>query len=118
MGDYHVIPKITFGFVFTTLVIADIGVTSTGVADSFIKASHFTRRRRAHQIIATSPYILQQRAYSKYKEALDNGVEPLDFKEHPQFLYCCRVLELELCVLQLAHSLTESNFKHCIESRG
>ena len=31
-------------------IIADAGVKSTRVADSFIKASHLTRTRRAHQI--------------------------------------------------------------------
>jgi len=107
-------------------IIANAGVTSTGVADSFIKASHLTRTRRAHQITAASLYILQQRAYRKYKEAFDNGIEPLGFKdwknkmstEHPQFLYWCRVLELELCVSQLVRSLREANFKHYIESLG
>ena len=38
--------------------------------------------------------------------------------EHPQFLYWCRVLELELCVSQLVRSLREANFKHYIESLG
>ena len=103
-----------------------IYLIALGVADSFIKASHLTRTRRAHQITTASLYILQQRAYRKYKEAFDNGVEPLGFKdwknkmstEHPQFLYWCRVLELELCVSQLVRSLREANFKHYIESLG
>ena len=64
-----------------TSVIVDAGVTSTDVADSFIKASHLTGTRRVHQITAASLYILQQRAYSKYKEAFDNGVEPLGIKD-------------------------------------
>ena len=64
-----------------TSVIVDVGVTSTGVADSFIKVSHLTRTRRAHQITAASLYILQQKAYSTHKEALDNGVDPLGFKD-------------------------------------
>lgn len=78
-------------------VIADAGVTSTGVADSCIKASHLTQTRQAHQVTEASLYILQQRSYSKYKEAFDIGVESLGFKdwekkmstEHPQFLYWC-----------------------------
>ena len=64
-----------------TSVIVDAGVTSTGVADSFIKASHLTRTRRTHQMTAASLYILQQRAYSTRKEAFDNGVDPLGFKD-------------------------------------
>ena len=109
-----------------TSVIVDAGVTSSGVADAFIKVSHLTRTRRAHQITAASLYILQQRTYSKYSEVLDNGVESMGFKdwknkmstERPHFLYWCLVLELELCVLQLVRSLREANFKHYIECLG
>ena len=76
-------------------VIADAGVASTGVADSFIKASHLTRTRRAHQITAASLSILQNNAYCKYQEPLENSAEMLGFKdwkdkmsaEHPQFHY-------------------------------
>ena len=105
-------------------VIADAGVASTGVADSFIKASHLTRTRRAHQITAASLSILQNNAYCKYQEPLENSAEMLGFKdwkdkmssEHPQFHYWCLVLELELCVLQFVRSLREANFKHYFES--
>ena len=105
-------------------VIADAGVASTGVADSFIKASHLTRTRRAHQITAASLSILQNNAYCKYQEPLENSAEMLGFKdwkdkmssEHPQFHYWCLVLELELCVLQFVRSLREANFKHYVES--
>lgn len=64
------------------------------------------------------------KAHRNYQEAVDDGVEPLGFTEwkdkmsaeHPQFLFWCRVLELELCVLQLVRSLREANFKHYSES--
>ena len=87
-----------------TTVIGVAGSPSTRVADSFIKASHLTRKRRAHKITATSLYILLQKAYLKYQEALEDTEEAWKDKtsaEHPQFLYWCRVLDLELCVLQL-----------------
>ena len=56
-----------------TSVMAVGGVTSTGVADSFIKASHEQE----------DPTRLQQRVFTscKYKEALDNSVESLGFKD-------------------------------------
>ena len=102
-----------------TTVIGDAGVDSagvdsTGVADSFIKASHLARTRRAHQVTAASLYILLHKAHLKYQGALEDGEEPLAldawkvkmFADHPQFLYWCRVLDLELCVLQLVRSTT------------
>ena len=62
----------------------------------------------------------------KYQEALEDGEEPLAFEawkdkmsaEHPQFLYWGRVLDLELCVLQLVRSLREPNFHLYVESLG
>ena len=45
-----------------TSVIADDGATSTGVADSFIKASHLTRTRRAHE--QDEPTRLQQQVFT------------------------------------------------------
>ena len=43
------------------LVQADIAAPS--VADAFLKTSHLTRKRRAHQITASSLHILPQKAY-------------------------------------------------------
>ncbi|KAJ7380633.1 hypothetical protein OS493_006968 [Desmophyllum pertusum] len=56
----------------------------------------------------------KNKAYGKYLETLDSNANPLQFanwtetkcEEHPQFLYWCRVLTLELCVLQLFLSLS------------
>ena len=100
----------------SALVAAEV---ATGeVADSFIKATHVTRTRRAHQVTATCLFILQSKAYSDYLETLENGEEPLQFtewvdkmsKDCPQFLYWNRVLFLELCVLQLIRAIREGNF--------
>ena len=100
----------------SALVAAEIA--TGGVADSFIKATHVTRTRRAHQVTATCLFILQSKAYSDYLETLENGEEPLQFtdwvnkmsKDRPQFLYWNRVLFLELCVLQLIRAIREGNF--------
>ena len=35
-----------------TAALCEPGVTTSGIADSFLKASHLTRTRRAHQITA------------------------------------------------------------------
>ena len=89
----------------SALVAAEV---ATGrVADSFIKTTHVTRTRRAHQVTAACLFILQNKAYSGYAETLESDDELLQFmdwvntmsKERPQFLYWNRALLLELCVL-------------------
>ena len=46
--------------------LVQAGVANSGKADSFLEASLTTRTRRAHQITATSLYLLQQNAYKEY----------------------------------------------------
>jgi hypothetical protein len=49
-------------------VIKAAGVTLSGVAESFLKASH-TTRRHAHQMTVDALYILLRQAYQKHKDA-------------------------------------------------
>ena len=42
-----------------------------GIADSFLKASHVTHTKHAHQVTASSLYILLKRAYLNYNESLE-----------------------------------------------
>lgn len=100
----------------SALVAAE--VASEGVADPFIKATHVTRTRRAHQVTAACLFILQSKAYNDYLKTLEYGEEPLRItdwvdkvsKDRPHFLYWNRVLFLELCVLQLIRAIREANF--------
>jgi len=48
----------------SALVQADIA--SPGTADSFIKVSHVTRTRHAHQVTAVTLYALLKAAYDEY----------------------------------------------------
>ena len=50
-------------------------VASAGTAYSFRKASHVTRTRHAHQVTASSLYILLKKSYmyAHYKESLEPG---------------------------------------------
>ena len=54
----------------TALVQADI--TSPGKVCSFLKASHVSGTRHAHQVTAAAQYILLQKAYSSYVEEHNN----------------------------------------------
>ena len=48
-------------------------IATPGTADSFLKASHVTRTRRAHQVTASALYLLLQKAYTEYCDSLTEG---------------------------------------------
>ena len=103
------------------LVQADI--TSPGTADSFLKAAHVSRTRRAHQITAAALNVLQHRAYDNYCQTQTDQV-PLAFEAWctqraeniPQFEYWSIVLELELLVLVFVRSLREGSFSMYLDA--
>ena len=75
--------------------IIEVKVSLEGTADSFAKVNHLTKTRHAHQFTAAALYILQQKAYEKYKLYLSAEKAPLLFpkwcikmcEEQPQFSY-------------------------------
>ena len=70
-------------------------VASAGTADSFLKASHIARTRHAHQVTASSLYILLKRSYTHYQESIEPECEAETFddwcarknQETPQFYF-------------------------------
>ena len=56
-----------------TAALVEANVATPGTAESFIKATSVTRSRRAHQVTASSLYVLLQKAYAKYSEGLNDG---------------------------------------------
>ena len=109
-----------------TEVLSNTGVATPGVSDSLLVASHLTKTRRAHQITAAALHLLQHQAYSKFaeKSADDDEVMTIAIEEwkvqmskkSPQFLYWSRVLDLELCCLQLVGAIREANFALYVET--
>ena len=91
----------------SSLVAAE--VAAGGVADSFVKATHFTRTRRAHQVNS---------ACLSIPKTLEGSQEPLQFtdgvnkmsKDRPQFLFWNKVIFLELCF-----AVDKGNF-YCMKS--
>jgi len=98
-------------------------VASAGIADSFIKVSHVTRTRHAHQVTASSLYILLRKSYTLYIESLESTEQQESFEiwsdrrrqESPQFQYWYTALQLELLVLIYVKSLRIANFSLYIE---
>ena len=102
-----------------TSVLEQAGVTTPGTADSFLKASHVSRTRHAHQVTAAALYILMDKAYKTYREGVDEGEEPKSFSdwrkqaelESPQFHYWSLTLHFQLTSLIFVRSLREGNFQ-------
>lgn len=44
-------------------------IATAGTADSFLRATHVARTRRAHQVTAAALHILKHRAYDSYRLA-------------------------------------------------
>jgi hypothetical protein len=80
-------------------------ITSAGTADFFLRASHVSQTRSAHQVTAAAIFTLQQNRYNHYIYQLgDAGTEQGEFADWcqqkaetcSQFNYWATVLELEL----------------------
>ena len=106
-----------------TSALVEADITSPGTADSFLKASHVSRTRHAHQITACSLHILMHKAYDEYTMSLTVDEAPEAFEnwctrrmtESPQFNYWYTTLEFELTILSFVRSLREDNFQLYIE---
>ena len=103
-----------------TNAIAQAEVTTTGTGGSFIHASHIARTRRAHQVTASSLYILQRQAHESDKESTDREVPVSEesftewceqrSKAHHMFRDWSTVLDLELTVLAFVRAIRTSDF--------
>ena len=102
-----------------TSAIVQANVASAGKADAFLKASHMSRTRHAHQITACALFILMKRAYEQYlksKEENNNQLQSFEdwrnrrITETPLFQYWSITLDFELSILLFVRSLREGNF--------
>ena len=106
-----------------TSALVQVIVASPGIADSFLKATHVSRTRHAHQVTASTLNILIYSAYQEYCERLDED-DLLEFKacclmreaECPQFQYWSITLQFELTILTFVKSLRERNFRLYIDA--
>lgn len=101
-----------------TGALVQANIASPGTADSFLKASHVTRTRRAHQITASSLYLLLQKAYTEYSNDLNQGDNLMSLADWcteraalcPQVKFWWIILQLELLVMIYVRSIREGNF--------
>ena len=105
-------------------------IASSGTADSFIKATHVTKIRHAHEGFVTYLYALIQRAYTDYSTSVvpnqnkADEEDALSFQEWcsmrgnkcVHFDYWMKTLSLELLLLVYIRSIRERNFDMYVES--
>ena len=99
-------------------------VASAGTAESFLKASHVTRTRHAHQVTASSLYVLLKKSYSSYLNSLNSGDQQETFEnwcirrkqEAHHFYFWYTAFQLELLVLTFVKSLRTENFSLYVDS--
>lgn len=99
-----------------TGALVQAGVATPGTADSFLKAAHVTRTRRAHQVTACSLYSLMEKAYTEDnlhagddRKSLENWCAERA-KSCPQFHFWFLILQLEIEVMIYVRSIRETNF--------
>ena len=100
-------------------------IASSGTADSFLKASHVTKTRHAHQVTAATLYLLMQQGYIEYTESIHTqGEVPVSFEswcmlmreQSPMFHFWYTTFHLELLMLVFVRSLREGTFRLYIDS--
>ena len=87
-------------------------------ADSFLKTSHVTCTRRAHQITACSLYLLQQKAYTENCNGVEEGCNKMSLEDWCDqrvetcslFLFWSITLQLELDVMIYVRAIRERDF--------
>ena len=90
--------------------------------DSFIKASHVTRTRHAHQVTLAALHILMKLAYNDYKNSQTEQSKEFEkwkaamCKEYPLFQYWSITMELQSAVLTFVYSLRAGDFQLYLES--
>ena len=105
-----------------TGALTQANIASSGTADSYLKVSHVTRTRHAHQVTASSLYILLHKAYSEYSQEGEEIPKSLEAwcderaKACPQFYFWFTIMELQLLVMIYLRSLREADFKLYLES--
>lgn len=107
-----------------THLLSEAEIATEGTANSFLKVSHLTKTRHAHQVTAASLYILQRQAYDSYIASSVDTSDCLSFiewcekccQESPQFQYWSLTLLLETYALALVYAEREGNFTFYLDA--
>jgi hypothetical protein len=94
-------------------ILTEADVATSGVAQSFLKASHLLRTRNAHQITVLALFRLQheafQTAHGEQTDMFQEWKETM-LKNSPTFFFWELILRLECQILMLVRAHREKNF--------
>ena len=91
-------------------------ITTKGCADSFLKCTHITKTRHAHQVCALGLSVLQQSAYAQSKTTDSFEIWKSNMMSNPTFLFWNIILETELLILIFIRAHREKNLNLYIET--
>lgn len=97
------------------IALAEAGIATVGIAESFLTVSHVMKCRHAHQVTVAVLQILQRRAFLK-KKLSDSSLNFLDWiqkqaEQFPTFQFWNTVLKLEKALLLFVCSVRDGNFE-------
>ena len=107
-----------------TAALVEAGIATSGTADSFLKVSHVTKTRHAHQVNAGSLYMLLNKAYQESQLSQTEQMLEMSLKDRccersndsRQFKFWYQLLLLTIYVLLFIRSIREANFTLYIDS--
>ena len=103
------------------MALTDAGIASSGTADSFLKATHLTRTRHAHQVTMLALAKLQREAWQTFASS---NLEDISFEiwrqnmraRSPTFLYWDLIFEFEMMTLIFIRAHRINDFNLYVES--
>jgi hypothetical protein len=98
-----------------TSALEQANVASPGTADSFLKASHIGRTFYAHQVTASSLFVLMHRAFDAKDDCHFGDITFEDWRSQmeinsPMFMFWSVTLRFEVSLLIFMKALREGNF--------
>ena len=104
-----------------TATLAEAGIASSGTAESFLKVTHLTRTRHAHQVTVLALHKLQREAFLQspgpvYDEVSFEQWKSSTSEKSPTFHFWEMIRRLEVLILIFIRSLREGNFQLYLET--
>ncbi|XP_068749352.1 uncharacterized protein [Montipora capricornis] len=104
-----------------TTALAEAGIASSGTAESFLKVTHLTRTRHAHQVTVLALHKLQREAFRLspgpvYDEESFERWKTSSSEKSPTFHFWEIIRKLEVLILIFIRSLREGKFLLYVET--
>ncbi|CAH3186451.1 unnamed protein product, partial [Porites evermanni] len=102
-----------------TAVLSEAEVALSGVADSFLKATHLTRTRHAHQVTTLALNKLEREAFSQCLDETSMSTwEEVRKRRSPRFLFWDSIIEYETLVSLVVRAQRQHNFNLYVAALG